>query len=67
MTHKQLQIQVKQIDQPSTLILTDATGRECGRWKVENGKTTLDISPLPAGVYFVRISTTPSIRKLIIR
>lgn len=54
-------------DQPSTLTLTDATGRVCGRWKVENGKTTLDISPLPAGVYFVRLSTSPTIRKLIIR
>ena len=54
-------------DQPSTLTLTDATGRECGRWKVENGKTTLDISPLSAGVYFVRLSTSPTIRKLIIR
>ena len=54
-------------DQPSTLTLTDATGRVCGRWKVENGKTTLDISPLSAGVYFVRLSTSPTIRKLIIR
>ncbi len=54
-------------DQPSTLTLTDATGRECGQWKVENGKTTFDISPLSAGVYFVRISTSPTIRKLIIR
>jgi hypothetical protein len=34
---------------------------------VENDKTTLDISPLPAGVYFVRLSTSPTIRKLIIR
>ena len=54
-------------DQPSTLTLTDATGRVCGQWKVENGKTTLDISPLSAGVYFVRLSTSPTIRKLIIR
>ena len=54
-------------EQSSTLTLTDATGRECGRWKVENGKTTLDISPLSAGVYFVRLSTSPTIRKLIIR
>ena len=54
-------------EQPSTLTLTDATGRGCGQWKVECGKTTLDISPLPAGVYFVRLSTSPTIRKLIIR
>ncbi len=54
-------------DQPSTLSLTDATGRECGQWKVECGKTTLDISTLPAGVYFVRLSTSSTIRKLIIR
>ena len=54
-------------DQPSTLTLFDATGRKCGQWKVENGKTTLDISTLPTGVYFVRLSTSPTIRKLIIR
>ena len=54
-------------DQPSTLTLTDATGRECGRWKVAGGKTTLDISPLPAGVYFVRLDAIPTVRKLIIR
>ena len=54
-------------DQPSTLTLTDATGRECGRWKVAGGKTTLDISTLPAGVYFVRLSNSPTIRKLIIK
>ncbi len=54
-------------DQPSSLTLTDATGRVCGQWKVENGKTALDISPLSAGVYFVRLSTSPTIRKLIIR
>ncbi len=54
-------------DQSSMLTLTDAIGRECEQWKVENGKTTLDISPLSAGVYFVRLSTSPTIRKLIIR
>ena len=54
-------------DQPSTLTLTDATGRECGRWKVAGGKTTLDISPLPTGVYFVRLDAIPTVRKLIIR
>ena len=54
-------------DQPSTLTLTDATGRECGQWKVAGGKTTLDISPLPTGVYFVRLDAIPTVRKLIIR
>ena len=54
-------------DQSSTLTLTDATGRVCGQWKVECGKTTLDISTLLAGVYFVRLSTSSTIRKLIIR
>ncbi len=47
--------------------MTDATGRECGRWKVAGGKTTLDISPLPTGVYFVRLDAIPTVRKLIIR
>lgn len=54
-------------DQPSTLTLTDATGRKCGQWTVASGKTTLDISALPTGVYFVRLSTSSTIRKLIIR
>ncbi len=54
-------------DQPSTLTLTDATGRECGQWKVGGGKSTLDISTLPTGVYFVRLSTSPTVRKLMIR
>ena len=54
-------------DQASTLTLTDATGRECGQWEVARGKTTLDISPFSPGVYFVRLSTSPTIRKLIIR
>lgn len=53
--------------QPSTLTLTSSTGRVCGQWKVAVGKATLDISPLPAGVYFLRLSTSPTIRKLIIR
>ena len=54
-------------NQPSTLTLTDATGHDCGQWKVGNGKTTLDISSLPAGVYFVRLSTSFTMRKLIIQ
>lgn len=54
-------------DRPASLTLTDATGRECGRWKVESGKNTIDISSLPAGVYFVRLAGTNNVRKLIIR
>ena len=54
-------------DQPSMLTLTDATGRKCGQWRVASGKTTLDISPLPAGVYFVRLAGSPAIGKLIVR
>ena len=54
-------------DQPSTLTLTDATGRECGRWTVAVGKTTLDISTLPVGVYFVHPVGSSIIRKLIVR
>ncbi len=54
-------------DRPASLTLTDATGRECGRWKVEIGKNTIDISSLPAGVYFVRLAGTNNVRKLIIK
>ena len=52
-------------DRPSTLTLTDAIGRECGRWHVGCGKTTIDISPIPAGIYFVRLATSSTVRKLI--
>ena len=54
-------------DTPATLTMTDVTGRECGRWKVENGKNTIDVSSLHAGVYFVRLDSTINVRKLIIR
>lgn len=54
-------------DQPSTLTLTDATGRMIADFKNLNSKFKIDVSSLPAGVYFVRLSTSPTIRKLIIR
>lgn len=54
-------------DTPATLTMTDVTGRECGRWKVESGKNTIDVSSLHAGVYFVRLDSTINVRKLIIR
>lgn len=54
-------------DMPATLTMTDVTGRECGRWKVESGKNTIDVSSLHAGVYFVRLDSTINVRKLIIR
>ena len=55
------------VDQPATLTIMDATGRLCGQWKVERGETTLDISHLPAGVYFVRLANNTIVIKLIIQ
>ena len=54
-------------EQPSTLTLTDATGRMIADFKNLNSKFKIDVSSLTAGVYFVRLSTSPTIRKLIIR
>ena len=44
-------------------------GRETGKWNVENGKLTIDVSELAQGAYFVRITgeQVNAIRKLIVR
>ena len=54
-------------DRPSAMTLTDATGRKIADFKIQKSKFKIDVSTLPAGVYFVRLSTPPTIRKLIVR
>lgn len=54
-------------DRPATATLFDASGRQQGQWKVLGGKSQLDISHLPQGVYFLRLNGSSTIRKLIIR
>jgi hypothetical protein len=54
-------------DQPSTLTLMDVTGLKVADFEIQNSKFEIDISTLPAGIYFVRLSTSPAVKKLIIR
>lgn len=54
-------------DRRATLTLLDVSGRERARWSIENGKTTINISHLPSGAYFVRLEGTPTVKRLIIR
>jgi hypothetical protein len=54
-------------DRPATVTLLDVSGRESGKWRVGSGKTTLDISGLPRGVYFVRFDGSGAVKKLIVK
>lgn len=54
-------------DRPATVTLMDVSGRESGRWRVESGKNTIDISTLPRGVYFVRLDGSGAVKKLIVK
>ena len=49
--------------------IMDVNGRTCGKWVVENGSTTLDISRLAQGAYFVRITgdKVNATRKLVVK
>jgi hypothetical protein len=47
--------------------LLDVSGRESGKWRVGSGKTILDISGLPRGVYFVRFDGSGAVKKLIVK
>ena len=57
------------IDGEATVTVVDMNGRENGKWRVESGKLTIDVSSLASGAYFVRIvgDQTNAIRKLIVR
>lgn len=49
--------------------ILDAAGRESGKWSVENGHLTIDLSGYSAGAYYVRVVTAQgtAVRKLIVR
>ena len=53
----------------SSVSLVDINGKVCYRGTAENGKLTLDVSGLAAGVYFVRVSdgTETAVRKLVVK
>ena len=49
--------------------IMDVNGRTCGKWAVKNGSTTLDISRLAQGAYFIRITgdKVNATRKLVVK
>lgn len=53
----------------ATVTIRDASGRKIADFKIQNSKSKIDITTLPAGVYFLTASTstTTSTRKLIVR
>ena len=57
------------IEGAATVTVVDMNGRENGKWKVESGKLTIDVSGFAQGAYFVRITgeQVNAIRKLIVR
>lgn len=62
-------VTVDGIPQAAHLTLLNLNGQPCGSWTPTEASTTLDISTLAPGPYFLRI-TTPSttlVRKLIVR
>ena len=57
------------IEGPATVSVVDMNGREAGKWTVNNGKLTIDVTDFAQGAYFVRIvgEQVNAIRKLIVR
>jgi chitodextrinase len=57
------------IEGDATVTVVDMNGRESGKWKVESGKLTIDVTGYAQGAYFVRITgeRVNAIRKLIVK
>lgn len=57
------------IEGMATVTVVDMNGRESGKWKVENGKLTIDLTGYAQGAYFIRIvgEQMNAIRKLIVK
>ena len=49
--------------------IVDISGRANGKWMAENGQLTIDVSALPAGAYFVRVTGEKgtAVSRLIVR
>ncbi len=49
--------------------IVDISGRTNGKWMAENGQLTIDVSALPAGAYFVRVTGEKgtAVSRLIVR
>ena len=57
------------IEGTATVTVVDMNGRETGKWTVNNGELTIDVTEMAQGAYFVRIvgEQVNAIRKLIVR
>ena len=57
------------IEGMATVTVVDMNGREAGKWTVNNGELTIDVTEMAQGAYFVRIvgEQVNAIRKLIVR
>ena len=57
------------IEGTATVTVVDMNGRETGKWTVNNGELTIDVTEMAQGAYFVRIvgDQVNAIRKLIVR
>lgn len=57
------------IEGMATVTVVDMNGRESGKWKVESGKLTIDLTGYAQGAYFIRIvgEQMNAIRKLIVK
>ena len=57
------------IEGTATVTVVDMNGRETGKWTVNNGELTIDVTEMAQGAYFVRIvgEKVNAIRKLIVR
>lgn len=56
-----------EVEQPAVMTLLDVSGREVLRRGLSAGGTEVDISPLPRGVYFLRLDGSAVVKKLIVR
>ena len=53
----------------NTVTVVDMNGRECGKWEVESGAFSIDLSGYARGAYFVRITgeRATTVRKLVVK
>ena len=62
-------LNIEGLEGQTLVAIMDVNGRVCGQWTVESANTSLDISRLSQGAYFVRITgaKTNTIRKLVVK
>ncbi len=62
-------VTLKGIEGKATVTVVDMNGRESGKWSVNDGTLTIDVTKMAQGAYFVRIvgEQVNAIRKLIVK